>query len=515
MTFTISCSGRTSSLSQERINWFGMAARTYFVCCFLASAAAILLSYHPPLFMDYPDWVYQGVLFGKFLSGHPVAGYVLKHYPVPNSISTVGLGLFTLAFGWVVAAKAWMVLYLVVACGTCIYTGKVLEVSEDAVWWLLPGIIFFSRTYELGTINFDLGVCVFLLLVCALRRTEPRAWIVLGLVFLCFFAHFVTYAAAMLLVLFYCIGQHRWRLLWVSAATLPLLLWYAIARSLAHTNESALGVSPSSHLIPMFVVIAATVLFGFLRPRQPLLRILAPGLMGVAVLLVASAGVSIFWSGGRGAPEPPGNIVVLQDKLLAPLEFGFVNRSDFSGEALATTKPSQTWFKLILLCAVWTGISILYVGVKRLYWVSRREDAKERDLGFLWNFGSLMTLLYLLCPPNALGVVGIDLRLAELALCVMLFLLARCKSPTLRWAIVPAVLFTATNLYQFTVWQRGTPLPASLSELPKPFARCCRIDPLVRLKVYDDLRAKRMNDPIFPTGIFIDLAHEPVGQKSK
>jgi hypothetical protein len=103
------------------------AGKIFFFASFLAFAVVVLSFPAPPILRDYPDWVYQGVLLAKALTGHPVAGYALKPYPVPNSMTTVGLGVLTVAFGWQLAAKLWVVVYLVLATVTSLYAGSVFE----------------------------------------------------------------------------------------------------------------------------------------------------------------------------------------------------------------------------------------------------------------------------------------------------------------------------------------------------------------------------------------------------
>ena len=84
--------------------------KLYLYGIFASYALVILLVHHAPLLQDYPDWVYQGVLFQHTLAGHTDPGYVLHHYPVPNSLTTVMLGLLNLLFGWQLTAKIWIII---------------------------------------------------------------------------------------------------------------------------------------------------------------------------------------------------------------------------------------------------------------------------------------------------------------------------------------------------------------------------------------------------------------------
>ena len=61
---------------------------------------------------DYAEWTYHGILFRNVLQGSPNAAYALKHYPVPNSLTTLGLGLLMLLLPWQLAAKIWLLIGL-------------------------------------------------------------------------------------------------------------------------------------------------------------------------------------------------------------------------------------------------------------------------------------------------------------------------------------------------------------------------------------------------------------------
>ena len=76
---------------------------------------AMLLFGHQgmPVLGDYGEWTYHGVLLRDALRGAPEPHYFLKHYPVPNSLTTVGMGLLMLSLPWAPAAKVWLCVELV------------------------------------------------------------------------------------------------------------------------------------------------------------------------------------------------------------------------------------------------------------------------------------------------------------------------------------------------------------------------------------------------------------------
>ncbi len=510
MTFITSFSGQSSRLGPHDNHLSRSAGKVFFIACFTIFALITFTSSRPPLFMDYPDWVYQGVLFGRVLSGHPVSGYTLKHYPVPNTISTIGLGLLSLAFGWAMAARLWVILYLTVACATGIRVIKIFGIQEWSVWWILPGVLFFSRAYWLGTVNFDLGLCVFLLLACVLYQRQERSLIVVGLLVLCFFLHLIAYAAALLLTVLYCLQHRSWKLASASLITLPLVGWYAAGRIFGHGNESALGSSPFSHLSAMVLALLLILMTNFFRPRQSILGMVVPCLIALSTLTGLAAFASILLFLHRTASVNAG-IIILQDKVFALLSLGFVNMR-YSTSVVQKHSTSE-WhflhfvFATALVLAAIAG-SLLLVAIARSLSKALAESRKgEEDAIFVWNFVAIVALLYLVCPPNALGVIGIDLRLAQLACGSALFLVGRYASIMLRISTIPVVLFTIVNIYQFSALQSDKVFPPTIVNLPGPLARCCNIDPLIRLEDYDHLKTDELNDTIFPTGIFMQSAY--------
>ena len=494
------------------------AGKIFFIASFLAFAAAVLGSREPPILRDYPDWVYQGVLLAKMLTGHPVAGYALRHYPVPNSITTVGLGLLTAPFGWQLAAKLWVLIYFVVAAVTSLYAGSVFGVKDGGLWWTLPVILFLGQLFWFGTISFNLGLCMLLVIACLLYRQRERSAIFAGLLVVCFFVHLIVYASAMVMILLYCMQYRRWRLGYVGLATVPLAIWYFAGRLLTHSNESEHGYAPASHIAVSCLLALVLLGISFFNRRRPIHRMAGAALVVLSALTLGAALVSALIPAAHLSVRALSNIFVLQLKALQPfMLFGFVNISYaqvdervFSASLHLLHEPL-----FVALMALDMLVGALILGdIARMLLQKRRSseepaNANESATNFLWDFITLFGLLYLFCTPNGLGVISLDMRLAQIGLVPALFLLARKRRTALRYASLPCALLMVASVFQFCVSQRQVHMAQDRIYLPHILDYFAAVDPVVVLGQYDALRAGELNHAIFATGMFSQTRSSP------
>lgn len=131
-----------------------------------------------------------------------------------------------------------------------------------------------------------------------------------------------------------------------------------------------------------------------------------------------------------------------------------------------------------------------------------RAQPFEQDARFLRDFAALFGLLYFVCPPNALGVIGIDMRILQLALYPALFLFARRESLVLRAVCVPLVLLLGTSLYQFAASQKKAEIEVSDTRMPPQLGAFGAVDPTSIADEYDRLRTGKQEGFIWTTGIY-------------
>ncbi len=497
------------------------AGKIFFVVSFLALGLAVLGSAQTPILRDYPDWVYQGVLLAKLLTGHPVAGYALKFYPVPNSLTTVSLGLLTVVFGWVLAAKLWVVISLAFAAFTGLYTGKVLDVKDGGLWWVLPATLFLGQLFWFGTISFNIGLCLLLLIACALYRERERTGLFVLLLVACFFVHLIVYASALVMILLYCMQHRRWKLAYVGLATTPLAAWYFAGRLLTHSNESEHGYSAASHIAVPCLAAALVLTFGLLKGRLSIQRIFGPILVGLALLGAGAAIVTALLPSSHLSARLVADIFLLHLKALQPFTlFGFV---DITYTQIDEHLYSATLhlfrapvFLLLMALAACVALGILFDLARRLLARSfNTPPMHEADsTGFLWDFITLFGLIYVFCPPNGMGVISLDMRMAQIGLAPALFLLAKRPRTMLRLASLPCALLMAASIYQYVVSQQQIHLPETRLDLPHVVTYFGAVNPIVLLPEYDTIRSGQLDHLIFDTGIFIQTSPPLPGAQS-
>lgn len=490
------------------------AGKIFLVVSFLAFGLAVLSSGQPPILRDYPDWVYQGVLLAKLLTGHPVSGYALKLYPVPNSITTVGLGLLTVAFGWVLAAKLWVVIYLGFAAFSSLYAGKVFGVKDGGLWWVLPVTLFLGQLFWFGTISFNIGLCLLLLIACTLYRQRESMGLFVLLLIACFFVHLIVYASALVMILLYCMQYRRWKLAYVAIATMPLVAWYFAGRLITHSNESEHGYSSVSHIAVPCLLASIVLAIGLLKRQGAIQRIFGPILIGLALLSVGAALVSALLPPAHLSANAFSKIFVLQLKAFQPFTlFGFVDitytQTDYQLYSATLHLFHEPLFLLLMLLAAFVAVVLFFDMARALIAGSQLDKSADDDserTGFLWDFITLFGLIYVFCPPNGMGVISLDMRLAQIAVAPAMFLLAKRPRTMLRVASLPCALLVAASGFQYVVSQQQIHMTETRLNVPHVITYFGAVNPIVLLPEYDTIRSRHLDHFIFDTGIFIETS---------
>src|SRR6187402_3216168 len=122
----------------------------YLFSLFSAYILLILLHRAVPLLGDYSIWTYEGVLFRNHLLGVADAFHTLKHYPVPNSATTLGIGLLALAMPWQMAAKLWLCLHLAFSAFALRSLLRATK-APAALWFILPSATFLNLNLWWGS----------------------------------------------------------------------------------------------------------------------------------------------------------------------------------------------------------------------------------------------------------------------------------------------------------------------------------------------------------------------------
>jgi hypothetical protein len=399
-----------------------------------------------PIFGDYAEWTYHGVLLRDVLQGHPDAGYILKNYPVPNSMSTLGLGLLMLLMPWKIAAKVWLIGEACLGLFAAIQLQRASGSLQGWKLWVLPAAMLFGTTFWGGFSDFNIGT-YFAMLICALlfRRAE-NLWLYTFLFLAVFFSHMIPFAFAVLALGLYAWQNAKWRLAWSVVPTLLLSLWYFAGR-FAHGNADDYQGVVASVLYRQFPLFMAYKVNSYLK----------------------------CW----GFANPAATV---HDSILLRL----------AGD--------KVFIFLFLLCVVVAaGLLVL---MTKTGWRSIRTRG---DQSFFWIAVGVFFVAGLALPGAAAGVSDPGGRLIELAawsgLCVVSTskvwiqrMLAGCA---LVLMISDCFLLNAVAMRPSVVGTEKGPLPAHVREF-------AHIVYSARYSFYVAIDQRKMTEHIFPTAMFLE-----------
>jgi hypothetical protein len=267
-------------------------AWVYFAAVMCSYALITLHAAHPPAFVDYPDWVYQGVLFQHVLAGHPIHGYALKSYPVPNSATTIGIGLLCSIFSWQKAGEVWICVYLALAGAASYAMARTTGRNDWQLVISLPTILFLNLDFWYGHISVEIGLCLLMLLVCLLfQECGPLA--VSAMLTCIFFVHMEACAAACLLTMVWYGSRRQWPRLLSLAPAIALTLWYGIARfRRGNADAGELTHADYRYGSPAFLIYKANTYlktFGYVNARTMALQSQSERIFGRGLFLVLLA----------------------------------------------------------------------------------------------------------------------------------------------------------------------------------------------------------------------------------
>ena len=276
--------------------------------CLLVFAYLVLRHSELPNLGDYSQWTYHGVLLRNVLQHHPSSAYTLKAYPVPNSLTTIGLGALMLFLPWAFAAKVWLLLGLAFA----FYSALHLQAqSGDMQGWRIPliaGACLFGLSFWYGFTNYDWAVALAMLFCSLLLQDWRTKWGYGALLVVLFFAHMIPYGFAITVFGLYVLQSRRWALLVQTIPSICFTAWYIAARKLLGDLDQIPGMTaqmPSN--IPFFVLFKVNSflkIWGFVNPTlngtdSQLLRIVSPTVFVFLFILNVLVGFIVLTLIGR------------------------------------------------------------------------------------------------------------------------------------------------------------------------------------------------------------------------
>jgi len=389
----------TETTQAQRVRW----ASIYFVAVIAAYMAVILAAKNPPPFVDYPNWVYQGVLFHGAMAGHSFPGYVLKHYPVPNSTTTIGLGLLNFVMPWHWAGKVWICLYLVLAAAATRYLSRATGREEWLPLLAFPGVVFLNLDFWYGFSNFEIGVCLVMFLLGMLLRGVSTKWIALLMVAI-FFTHMEACACGFLLLMVWWWETRRPKLLLACVPALLLTMWYAIGRFTSGNVDA--GPERYSHAY--------------------------------------------------------GSLAFLIFKVNTYFKvFGFVNASDMKELSITANIFGRALYLIVILAAIVISLAGFVLIIRFL--AKAPKDSNHKAVRVV--VGSLLAISLVL-PKLVLGTEDPGARILLMAIALVMFFLP-WRSTAGRVFAALSVFFCLVNLWQFAVVSRNPRMDGVDMGLPR------------------------------------------------
>ena len=217
---------------------------------------AIWLNRFLPM-QDYPDWLMQGAIFSDLLKGgHRFGQYGLVHAIVPNSISTLVIGLFSTILNPELSGKIFLSLYVVFFVFGGIYFLR--SFGQGRTWQEYVLFIFvFNYSFFMGNINFIFGIAILLIASGFLARKQrnfsKRDMIFLAVLFIVLYiSHFIVFAMFCLFcaAIFIYSNNKKKLFLYLFLAILPslfaLMSYLFLLRNIVHSNFYWFGESMGS-----------------------------------------------------------------------------------------------------------------------------------------------------------------------------------------------------------------------------------------------------------------------------
>lgn len=422
-----------------------------FVSIFVCYAIVLLTAKNPPAFPDYPDWVYQGVLFRHLLGHNPVHGYLFKSYPVPNALTTLGIGLLNCVVSWRWAGKLWICLYFIFAIFSTIRLSRILQIKTNSLWMILPGTVFLNLGFWAGSANFEIGVCALLLFASMLFEAKiyrtGYAWMLM----LLFFIHMEICACGVLLFLCFCLERKNKKLFFQVIPTFLLTVWY---------------------------------IFGRFRGGN------------------ADAGPPM------ATQYPYGSLQFIVFKIGSYFKMlGYVNVLAADGSSRTAQMLGKNLMLLLAASSLLIGVILLIL----FFRYASNNVRSASDVRFAWVFVLALFLIAAILPQSMLGTSDPGCRLMLVAIAVALFLISRDKSKVMGGVAIFSLALCIANFWQLCeVSQNPHAITYGRHDGLSPmFRKYAHVDTEMKLDYYRKLEIGEWDQAIYPTALFYQKTGHP------
>jgi hypothetical protein len=418
----------------------------FFLLFFSAVVFAVVLfrSALPLILGDYAEWTYHGVLLRNVIQGHPDAAYLLKPYPVPNSLTTAALGVLMTAMSWQMAAKLWLMAEVLLGACCAWELQKSAKTVQGWKAFLIPTAVLFGTPFWFGFMNFMFGTYLAMLL-CALllRRVESR-WLYGALLVVLFVTHMVPYGFALALFALYAWQHKQWKLMLQTVPSLLLSAWYFAGRAMYGDADGKAGMVSS-----------------------------------------------VAWGTARFA------VFKVNTYLKC---WGMVNPAPNEQESILLRLVGEKIFALLLLAdfVIALGLSVL---LAMAAWKALREKTEQR---FLWIAISLFFVVALLMPSEMAGLSDPGGRMMQVAVWTGMCVVVANRSWLRRTLACCAGTLLAVNLFLVGTVARDAKMTGAVGgSLPASARGFAHVYYTRRQDYYDSIAEGKMDREIYPTAMFL------------
>lgn len=433
---------------ERRARWWGSSGVA--IAAIATLAILFFASRNAPLFSDYVEWTYHGVLLRDWMQGHPDGAYFLKSYPVPNSLTTVGLGVLMLAMSWKAAAKLWL---LIDVCVGLWCASRLQRAAGTRQGWqnvVITAGALVGIDLWCGFTNFQFGTYFAMLFCALLMEPRRREWVYGLLLILLFFTHMIPFGFAVCVLCLYAWQRNRWRLLWQTAPSLLLCLWYFLGK-LAHGNmDSAAGMRSSvPYASPAFVAFRVNT---YLK----------------------------CW--------------------------GFVNVTSTFNDSILLKIAGPAVFAFLFAMDVAIGAIVLALAVR----AARQGLGRQSPRRFFWITTVLFFAVGLAMPGAAAGISDPGGRMLQLAVWCAVCMVTTRGAWAGRVLSGCAVVLIGASLYQVAAVGLRPPMRGTVAgPLPGIVRRFGHVLYIDRAGDYDNISQGRMDADIYPTAMFLKRSTRP------
>ncbi len=372
----------------------------------------------------------------------PVQGYSLRLYPVPNSLTTLGIGLLATVVSWQWAGKIWILCYFALSGEAVRRLSRALDVRSTLLWFLLPGSVFLNLDFWYGHINFEIGMCLLLIMLSLLLKGQRKGWHLNALLVLLYFTHMEACACGMLLQLCFTVQRRSIKHLFPLFPAVALTGWYATARFRAGPSDSPIGMAGQYRY---------------------------------------------------------GSFAYVLFKLQSYVKtLGYVNVVSSNGNSFTYVLLGRYIMVSLATLSFIIGIALVFGAFKAV----RLDWRLKPQLRYVWVLIGSLLLIGTLAPQSILGTSDPGSRLTLIAACLSMFLIVETAPRFLGIAAFCSLTLCICNLWQFERVAETPEVVVRSSALPGLLQRYAHVEPATRLQYYRSLERNCFKESIFPTAMF-------------